>query len=121
MPTPLPVAAGFLLARAQRRRRELADTAARVRAQAPGIARALRDRLGVSRVVLFGSAARGELHESSDVDIAVWGLPDGAEAEAEDIVREHLGLRADIVRMEAAPQRLRARVKADGVEVDPAR
>jgi len=65
---------------AHRRRRELAVEQAQRRADeamgaARAAARALAERLGATRVVLFGSLARGTYRESSDIDLAVEGLP----------------------------------------------
>ncbi len=42
---------------------------------AGNIARELVKRFGAHRVVLFGSADRGDIHEKSDIDLAVWGIP----------------------------------------------
>ena len=39
------------------------------------IALELKEHFGAHRVVLFGSAARGNIHAKSDIDIAVWGIP----------------------------------------------
>jgi len=39
------------------------------------IAAELKKHFGAHRVVLFGSAARGNIHAKSDIDIAVWGIP----------------------------------------------
>jgi predicted nucleotidyltransferase len=36
-----------------------------------GLARTLKSRFGAEKVVLFGSAVRGELEEGSDIDILV--------------------------------------------------
>ena len=38
----------------------------------------LGKKYGAERVVLFGSRARGDNHERSDIDLAVFGLPDVA-------------------------------------------
>lgn len=35
----------------------------------------LRERFGAEQVTLFGSLARGELTDRSDIDLAVWGIP----------------------------------------------
>lgn len=35
----------------------------------------LARRYGASRLVLFGSRARGDHHERSDIDLAVYGMP----------------------------------------------
>jgi predicted nucleotidyltransferase len=45
------------------------------RAVAISIARELKARFGASRVMLFGSFARGDFHRRSDIDLAVWGIP----------------------------------------------
>ena len=40
------------------------------------IAAELKTRFSATRVVLFGSLARHEFHPWSDIDIAVWGIPE---------------------------------------------
>lgn len=37
---------------------------------------ALGEKYGAEKIVLFGSRARGDNHERSDIDIAVYGMPD---------------------------------------------
>lgn len=49
-----------------------ADAAGRT---ARKIARELIKRFGARKVVLFGSLARGDFKHSSDIDLAVWGIP----------------------------------------------
>jgi uncharacterized protein len=39
-------------------------------------AQKLKTEFGVSRVVMFGSLLGDNFHESSDIDLAVWGLPE---------------------------------------------
>lgn len=58
-----------------RRRTEV--EAARSRAEAEAIAAMLRERFGATRVVLFGSLARGRFRLDSDIDLAVAGLAKG--------------------------------------------
>ena len=36
---------------------------------------ALAQQYGAKRLVLFGSRARGDHHERSDIDLAVYGMP----------------------------------------------
>jgi len=48
---------------------------ASTRKVAESIAQELVKHFGARRVVLFGSAARGGIHERSDIDLAVWGIP----------------------------------------------
>lgn len=49
----------------------------------------LAARYGAQRLVLYGSRARGDFHARSDVDLAVYGMPEkqrgGFAMEAEDI------------------------------------
>lgn len=39
------------------------------------LAAQLKIRFGASKVMLFGSLARGDFHAGSDIDLAVWGVP----------------------------------------------
>jgi len=62
-----------------RSRREAADAAAARRREraleaAGSAALLLRERFGATRVLLFGSLARGRFHAASDIDLAVWGV-----------------------------------------------
>lgn len=82
--------------------------------------RLLADRYGATRLVLFGSLARGDVSERSDVDLAVAGLrgEDYFKAQA-DLV----GLFAapvDLVEIEHASPSLLARLQLDGVEIGAA-
>lgn len=52
--------------------------AAQATADAHRIAALLQERYGVSRVLLFGSLARGRFTQESDIDLAVAGLPEAA-------------------------------------------
>lgn len=45
---------------------------------------AIGRRLGADRVVLYGSRARGDNRPRSDIDIAVYGAPDGSRAQFSD-------------------------------------
>ncbi len=49
----------------------------------------LAARYGAQRLVLYGSRARGDFHARSDVDLAVYGMPEkqrgGFALEAEDL------------------------------------
>ena len=50
---------------------------------------ALAAQYGARRLVLYGSRARGEFHERSDIDLAVYGMPEnqrgGFSMETEDL------------------------------------
>jgi predicted nucleotidyltransferase len=73
---------------------------------------------GVRRVLLFGSRARGDARERSDVDLAVEG-PDISErdwlAMLEAAERAETLLRIDLIRLEEAPVALRERVRVEGL------
>ena len=42
---------------------------------------ALAQRHGAARLVLFGSRARGDHHPRSDIDLAVYGMPENKRAD----------------------------------------
>jgi predicted nucleotidyltransferase len=83
-----------------------------------GAAVTLKARFGASRVLLFGSLARGGWRTSaSDVDLAVEGLT-GDYWEAWGVVEDAIGdRRVDLVEIEAASPSLRAAIEAEGVEL----
>ena len=64
-----------LRARREAERRAAEERAATANVVARRCAEHLRGRFGVTRVILFGSLARGEFHSTSDIDLAVEGLP----------------------------------------------
>ena len=71
---------------------------------------------GVTRVVLFGSLARGEAGPGSDVDLWVEGLADADWLDATQVVRAAVRhAEVDVVRAECASDALRAGVAAQGV------
>lgn len=99
------------------------DDRVRTRQEIVGRIKALRaelDRLGVEAMALFGSAARDDLHEDSDVDVLV-RFRDRARFDAfmdlkfrlEDV----LGRRVDLVTPAALKPRLRALIEAELVDV----
>jgi len=51
--------------------------ASEARNLADKVAQELRRRFAAHRVVLFGSLARSEFSDRSDIDLAVWGIPPG--------------------------------------------
>ncbi len=102
-----------------RRREAEAATAARDRASAarerlPELVRLLAERFGVHRVVLFGSLLRGELHERSDLDLAVSGLARERYWEALAACHEVAGRHVDLVPLEDASPSLRERIETEG-------
>jgi predicted nucleotidyltransferase len=99
------------VARAAEARRRA--TAAAIRARLPAVVDELV-RLGALRVILFGSVARGEADDDSDLDLAVSGLPADKLFEAMSIAWTVAGRPVDLVRLEEAPPTLRDRILTDG-------
>ena len=62
----------------------------------PEVARLLLS-MGASKVFVFGSAARGSLRDSSDLDIAVAGLPASAYFSAVSKASDLVGRAVDLV------------------------
>jgi predicted nucleotidyltransferase len=90
-----------------------AELEAKVRSELPDIVKDLRKRFGVRRVVLFGSFARGEIHERSDLDLAVEGL---SERDYYRAVAACLSasVPVDLIRIEDATEALRSRIDEEG-------
>lgn len=101
------------------RRDALAARAESLRNGARAGAKILAERFGATRVILFGSVARGAVHADSDIDLAVWGVLPTAQWDAGLAAEDAAGARVDLVRMESAPEAMRERVRADGVELVP--
>jgi predicted nucleotidyltransferase len=99
--------------RLDRRSAARARLKAELRARLPAVAAALT-RLGARRVILFGSLASDRFEEDSDVDLAVEGLPTGSLIDAIAEASRVLHRPVDLIRIEAASPRLRARIQADG-------
>lgn len=81
---------------------------------------AIRREFGVRRIALFGSTARGEAREGSDLDILVDFENDptflsfmGLKAFLED----HLGRKVDLVTRDALKPRMRPAVEREAVDV----
>ena len=75
---------------------------------------------GVERVVLFGSRARGDHRERSDVDLAIHapGLSPADWVRLRADANEARTLyRVDLVRLDQAPDGLRRRIRTEGVDV----
>lgn len=117
MSTTVAETAAHLARRAAAERRALEAWAAGVRARLPEAARLLRGDYGATRVWLFGSFAQGGVHAGSDVDLAVEGLSEAAHYRAMARVAGVLGAEVDLVRVEEAPPRLRARITAEGARL----
>ncbi|MEZ4265729.1 MAG: nucleotidyltransferase domain-containing protein [Myxococcota bacterium] len=102
-------------------RRRAAEDKARAQARAAALsarlphARAvLTEKYGATRVLLFGSLASGDVHATSDVDIAVEGLQPVAYFDALSDLMDVFEVRVDLVRLETASPSLRERIEAEG-------
>lgn len=74
----------------------------------------LRSEPGVRRVILFGSLAGGEVHERSDIDLAVEGLAREREAALATELSRMTSIHLDFVRLEDVPSDFRARIAETG-------
>jgi predicted nucleotidyltransferase len=104
----------FLARREAERRRRLDERDAGWRARLPLVARHLRA-LGATEVRLFGSLARGDTHEESDVDLLVAGLDPGRVAVAAATAWELTGAPVELIAREHAPQSLVEQAEHEGV------
>ncbi|MBN1359614.1 MAG: nucleotidyltransferase domain-containing protein [Sedimentisphaerales bacterium] len=82
-------------------------------------ARALRERFGAGRVILFGSLAHaGWFEPGGDVDLAVEGLAPDDYWQAWGLAEEIIGERpVDLVEVEKATESLRRAIDRHGVEL----
>lgn len=80
------------------------------------LAEALAAEPGVRRVILFGSLAGpgGLVHEDSDIDLAVEGLPAARQEAVGWRLEDLAGMPVDLVRLEDAAPGLRASIESDG-------
>lgn len=76
-------------------------------------------RFGAQRIVLFGSRARGDEQPRSDVDLAVFGLPQKAWSDFEDAVDALPSLLSfDLVDMnQSVSDELRANIEREGIDL----
>jgi len=88
----------------------------RIRAALPGVARVLRG-FGARRAWVFGSVARGRVHERSDLDLAVEGLGAGRHFEACARMAALVPVPLDVLVMETADAAFAARIRREGVEL----
>jgi predicted nucleotidyltransferase len=101
---------------ARSERRSRADARALL-ARLPDARRLLVDRYGARRVWLFGSLARGDTRESSDVDVAVEGLDPMAYFPALADLTGLFDASVDLVEVERASPSLLARLDLEGMEL----
>jgi len=108
----------FVAAREARRRVRLDALRVTLEAALPDLARVLTD-AGAERVLAFGSLISGGLHDGSDIDLAVIGLPPERyfATLAELLARAPVAV--DLVELELAPPSLAAHVLATGRDLVP--
>jgi predicted nucleotidyltransferase len=89
-------------ARAERERERGRALLAERRARLSQVVAYLRDEVGATEIVLFGSPVTGEGDAASDVDLAVRGIPAARYFEALARVSDLLGCDVDLVELESA-------------------
>ncbi len=99
--------------RAAERTARAADRRAALEALLPRAAEILRQR-GAREVYAFGSVVTGNGTPSSDLDLAVRGLPREAYFDALGELMRVLPCDVDLVQLEDAPASLRERIRAEG-------
>lgn len=86
-------------------------------------AQLLKDQFQVSRVVLFGSLLDVEaMHDNSDIDLAVWGLPSDQLLRAWLVLDSSIDFQAafshiDLVRIEQTPEYMKVEIEKAHLEL----
>jgi len=81
-------------------------------------AQILKQELGAKRVLLFGSMLHlKRIHNESDLDLAVEGLPDQQYLQAVARLLDLSDLSVDLVQLEHTTPNLRTVIKTEGVEL----
>jgi len=91
--------------------------AAVIRSHLPAAKALLQQKYGARRVVLFGSFARDEVTEYSDVDLAVEGLAGTCYFTAIADLVGLFGAPVDLVEIERASESMGARLSLEGIEL----
>jgi len=76
-------------------------------------------RLGVSRVLLFGSLARDAFTAHSDIDLAVEGLTAGMLVDAQAIAEDNCPFSIDVLPLDAARPDVANTIRREGVVLWP--
>jgi predicted nucleotidyltransferase len=100
--------------RARAHEQRIAERNSQLCAALPSAVQRLVRDFGVSRVVLFGSLARGEAHLESDVDLLVEGIAPSKLFEAAAMLSSQLQADVDLVPAEAARPLVLERAAAEG-------
>jgi predicted nucleotidyltransferase len=102
-------------ARQLRSRQQAADQAWKAVAE---MAEVLRRDFGASRIVVFGSLAKGRFAEESDIDLAVAGIPKERFFEALAKVNRHSQRWVDLKPLEDLDPYFRQRILQTGIELE---
>ncbi|MBI3762863.1 MAG: nucleotidyltransferase domain-containing protein [Chloroflexi bacterium] len=119
-PAQMKIYAQTAQARSKQRRKQLEARRQRAWEVARRSAVLLKQEFGASRVVLFGSLARGpgRFFVRSDVDLAVWGMDERLYLRAVgrllDLDPE---IKADLIEAEYARSAVKTAIERDGVEL----
>ncbi|MBI3359901.1 MAG: nucleotidyltransferase domain-containing protein [Chloroflexi bacterium] len=119
-PAQMKIYAQTAQARSEQRRKQLEARRQRAWEVARRSAVLLKQEFGASRVVLFGSLARGpgRFFVRSDVDLAVWGMDERLYLRAVgrllDLDPE---IKADLIEAEYARSAVKTAIERDGVEL----
>lgn len=110
---------GYISTAKQRSQNRL-ETLSQRRSQGMEVARKaaalLKQTFGAERVVLFGSVLGEDFHESSDLDLAVWGLPEALYFKAVAQLEGLDGFAIDLVEAQHALPHIADAIK-DGIEL----
>jgi len=82
------------------------------------IASELKSRFSASKVMLFGSLARGDFHRWSDIDLAVWGISPSDYYRAVAFASGFSDLfKVDLVDVEDCSESLCQHIQREGIEI----
>lgn len=82
------------------------------------MARVLKNKYGIKKVVLFGSAVNGKFWEHSDLDIAVYGMDEGQYLDiAWELFEIALPFKVDLIPVEKASVKLLRKIEEEGEEI----
>ena len=116
---PLSKMQSYILT-AKRREQSRMEKLAQHRAQGMEVAQKaanqLKQEFGAERVVLFGSVLGKGFHEASDLDLAVWGLPESLYLKAIARLDGLDGFAIDLVEAQHAPPHIADAIR-DGMEL----
>lgn len=88
------------------------------RETAESLAKVLKERFHASKVVLFGSVTRSDFSQWSDIDLAVWGIPNSDYFKAVAYTSGYSNIfKVDLVDVEDCSQSLLHHITQNGIEL----